>query len=59
MIVGDSLTSDIKGGSDANMLTCWYNPERVCNNLEVTPDYEIHVLTELEISCSIIRVSVR
>ncbi len=28
MIVGDSLTSDIQGGMNANIRTCWYNPRR-------------------------------
>ena len=28
MIVGDSLTSDIQGGMNANIKTCWYNPEK-------------------------------
>lgn len=27
MIVGDSLTSDIKGGMNAGIRTCWYNPD--------------------------------
>ena len=27
MIVGDSLTSDIRGGINAGIRTCWYNPE--------------------------------
>ena len=27
MIVGDSLTSDILGGMNAGIRTCWYNPE--------------------------------
>jgi 2-haloacid dehalogenase len=27
MIVGDSLTSDIRGGNNAGIVTCWYNPE--------------------------------
>lgn len=27
MIVGDSLTSDIRGGMNAGIKTCWYNPE--------------------------------
>ena len=26
MIVGDSLTSDIRGGNNAGIVTCWYNP---------------------------------
>lgn len=28
VIVGDSLTSDIRGGMNAQIKTCWYNPER-------------------------------
>ncbi len=28
MIVGDSLTSDIRGGMNAGIRTCWYNPGR-------------------------------
>ena len=28
MIVGDSLTSDIQGGMNAGIKTCWYNPEK-------------------------------
>ena len=26
LIVGDSLTSDIRGGNNAGILCCWYNP---------------------------------
>ena len=26
MIVGDSLTSDIRGGNHAGIRTCWYHP---------------------------------
>lgn len=29
MIVGDSLTSDIQGGNNAGIVTCWYNPQNV------------------------------
>ena len=29
MIVGDSLTSDIRGGNNAGIRTCWYNPDRI------------------------------
>lgn len=28
LIVGDSLTSDIKGGNSVGIKTCWYNPQR-------------------------------
>ena len=27
IVIGDSLTSDIKGGIGAGIDTCWYNPE--------------------------------
>ena len=27
--VGDSLTSDIRGGDNAGIVTCWYNPEGI------------------------------
>ena len=27
LIVGDSLTSDIRGGNNAGIRTCWYNPQ--------------------------------
>jgi 2-haloacid dehalogenase len=26
VMIGDSLTSDIRGGSDYGIATCWYNP---------------------------------
>jgi len=29
LIAGDSLTSDIRGGSDYGIGTCWFNPRRV------------------------------
>ena len=29
MIVGDSLTSDIRGGDNAGIVTCRYNPEGI------------------------------
>ncbi len=28
VIVGDSLTSDIQGGNNAGIRTCWYNPQK-------------------------------
>ena len=37
VIVGDSLTSDIRGGNNAGIRTCWYNPE----GLEVPGEYRI------------------
>ncbi len=47
MIVGDSLTSDIKGGNNAEILCCWYNPKGLENNKGVRVDYEIRHLKEV------------
>lgn len=41
LIVGDSLSSDIKGGVLAGIPTCWYRSEDVENHTEFIPDYEI------------------
>jgi len=48
MIVGDSLTSDIRGGNNAGMLTCWVNPAHAPRNPEIRVDYEIESLAQLE-----------
>lgn len=47
LIVGDSLTSDIKGGNNAGIPTCWYNPAGLPNDKGVTVDYEIRDLREI------------
>lgn len=47
MIIGDSLTSDMKGGEEAGIVTCWYNPKCKFNNSTVMLDYEIHSLREV------------
>jgi 2-haloacid dehalogenase len=47
LIVGDSLSSDIKGGLNAGIDTCWFNPQRKVNNTPVLPMYEIQHLKEL------------
>ena len=48
LMVGDSLTSDILGGFNAGIRTCWFNPG--CKPLQgpVTPDHEIRALRELK-----------
>ena len=46
-MVGDSLTSDIKGGVNAGLTTVWVNPEhKDCGDIH--PDYEIERLYQLE-----------
>ncbi|MBQ7858694.1 MAG: YjjG family noncanonical pyrimidine nucleotidase [Faecalibacterium sp.] len=47
LVVGDSLNSDIKGGINAGLDTCWYNPAGKQNRSGITPTYEISSLTEL------------
>ena len=48
IIVGDSLSSDIRGGKNAGIKTCWVNPKGKEAPAENTPDYEIKSITELE-----------
>lgn len=48
MIVGDSLTSDILGGINAGMKTCWVNPNHLPAKAEIPADYEIEFLSQLE-----------
>ena len=46
LMVGDSLTSDILGGINAGIRTCWVNPAGKPGG-EIRPDYEIKALAEL------------
>jgi 2-haloacid dehalogenase len=47
LIIGDSLSSDIKGGMLAGLDTCWFNPKVKPNNTEIQPTYQIQTLEEL------------
>lgn len=47
ILIGDSLTSDIKGGAMAGIVTCWYRPKGSTNNSQYRPDYEISNLHEI------------
>ena len=47
LIVGDSLTSDIKGGNNAGILTCWYNPKKAAASSDYHIDYQISDLHEI------------
>lgn len=47
LIIGDSLTSDILGGNNAGIDTCWYNPGRKINDHKVNVTFEITDLREL------------
>lgn len=48
MIVGDSLSSDILGGKNAGIATCWVNPEGKEAPADLQPDYQIKSLAELD-----------
>lgn len=48
LIIGDSLTSDMKGGEAAGIDTCWYNPEHKENTKNISVTYEIDDLCQLE-----------
>ena len=47
LVVGDSLTSDIRGARNVGLRSCWYNPEDLPSRPDIVPDYTIHALEEL------------
>lgn len=47
VIVGDSLSSDIKGGINADIATVWFNPKEIENDSDIKPDYTIKELSEV------------
>ncbi|MBP3569584.1 MAG: YjjG family noncanonical pyrimidine nucleotidase [Lachnospiraceae bacterium] len=47
LIVGDSLTSDIQGGINVGIKTCWFNPKGLENTSGLEPDYEIRDIGEV------------
>lgn len=47
LMVGDSLSSDIKGGINYGIDTCWFNPYKIKNESSLSPTYEIETLKEL------------
>ena len=47
LMVGDSLTSDILGGINAGMKTCWVCPPEAQGRPDIVPDYRIEALSQL------------
>ena len=47
IIVGDSLSSDIKGGINAGIANCWINPGHAPARADIPADYEIEYLHQL------------
>ena len=47
LIIGDSLTSDMQGGVNYGIDTCWYNPDGVLRPEGLSITYELQHLREL------------
>ena len=48
MLIGDSLTADIKGGYDYGIDTIWFNKNGEENLSAVTPTYTVNKLSEIK-----------
>lgn len=47
LIIGDSLTSDIRGGINCGVRTCWYNPKAFPAREDIPADYTVISLNEI------------
>ena len=47
IIIGDSLTSDIQGGINAGIHTCWFNPHGKQGREDIVPEYVVKSLSEI------------
>ncbi len=47
IVVGDNLNSDIRGGHDFGVATCWFNPGGKRNPTDILPTYEVSSFVEL------------
>ena len=47
LMIGDSLSSDIRGGINFNIDTCWFNPNKSENKTDLTPTYEVDDFEEI------------
>ncbi len=48
LVIGDSLTSDIQGGINAGLDTCWYNPQGKSAPEGMNITYIVNKLSEIE-----------
>lgn len=48
LLIGDSLTSDMKGGYLAGIDTCWFNSSHATNTLDIPVTYEIDHIGKVE-----------
>lgn len=47
LIIGNSLYSDIKGGNNFGIDACWLNHDQITNDTDITTQFEIRNLVEL------------
>jgi len=47
LMIGDSLTSDIRGANNIGIPCCWYNPDGKVNTGGLRIDYEIRSLSDI------------
>lgn len=47
VMIGDNLPSDIKGGIDYGIATCWYNPHGKTAPPELTPAHTVSALADI------------
>jgi len=47
LVIGDSLSSDILGGNNYGIDTCWYNRLKVKNLSEIIPTYMITQISQV------------
>lgn len=48
IVIGDSLTSDIKGGINVGIDTCWYNPRALSAPSDMNITYIVRSFSEIE-----------
>ncbi len=48
IMIGDMLSSDILGGNNFGIDTCWYNPSGAVNTLNILPKYEVNDLLKIK-----------
>ena len=53
LIVGDSLTSDMKLADNCNLVSCFYNPKKKDYKVDFKIDYEISDLNEVKKICQL------
>ncbi|MGX2974319.1 pyrimidine 5'-nucleotidase [Ursidibacter arcticus] len=47
LMVGDTLSSDVQGGINVGIDTCWFNPTQQLNQTMIQPTYEIVSILDL------------